>query len=370
MKFQFSYSLFKPALLIFISIALTTPFLSCNSQKKGKVSLQTWIDDKETYDNFLEYNGFNGSEIKCDSIKVIADRLKLEEFKSKTYSSLADCALKKGNNEKVKEYLLKNVRSGLHPDRIDSTKYSSVYYEIRPQMYKLHFDFWNGRDTTYFSALEERVIKEQTANIATIYDPSPENINVRDSIFLDNTKYLLEYINENGFPFRPTPSYFNFFRKDIDPSIIAMHTKGRDKIKLLEFAIEGAKEGKVSWYTPVSICISFHSNDIPQEDVKPLYFLYFDENDSLDLENSYLQLYSLEQLYNQEMNANISIQPSKHNNTSKTIIENQLLELKQILVNEFSFASNSITLSEVPSEEEEDLRIMKNYDYTLTILNR
>ncbi|WP_204344882.1 hypothetical protein [Psychroserpens algicola] len=332
--------------------------MACNSNKKD-ITIQNWLKDYDRYQDYIS------NELgDCNLTRDVFNQLKLEEFKEKLYGDLAYCS--KDDKVLLKKYLLKNVSSGLHPSRVDSIAYASVYNDIKNDLNIEHHKFWKEQDTSYFSEVEARVFLDQQLYRQGQSDTTNYSREKRISVFKENTKYLLEYCKQNGFPFKPGPRNFDSFRVGINPTVIAIHAEHKDKVELLNYAVEAAKQGKISWHDPISICITFHTNSIKRNAVKPIHFLHFNEDHTLDVSKSYLQLYSIAKLYSQDMTVPIKIQPSKFNQDASDIVSQQLEDIKNILVNEFSYKANEIQISKVPNENEKEREGLTDYKFTLT----
>ncbi len=357
----------KPIFLFYTFIVLTT-FFSCNThtpQQNDVISLQDWLSDEKNISQF--HRSMDLGQMSCDSLKVISDSFKTNEFKKRTYLRLAECY--EGNNKRVETYLLKATEGGFHPDRIDSVKFSAVYSNIKDRLYESYMGFWSERDTSYFSEIEYRVSQESFFNRKSIEDPTKINLAATDSVYMDNSRFLLDFSKENGFPFHPSPSYFNSFRISIDPMILAMHSPDENRWKLLNYAIKSAENGENSWRIPISINISFFTSSKQRtQNSHPLWLTYFNENGDLDIENSYLQLYSIKKLYDQDMMMTIKIQPSKHNLSDKERITRQLEEIKKALISEFSFTPEQLIITDIPDTNEPDYREIAPYEFTLSVV--
>lgn len=278
---------------------------------------------------------------------------------------LAECYYK--NDELVRKYLLKAVKGGFHPDRIDNTKFGIEYSKLKGELYKAYNSFWSNRDTSYFSEIEFRVSQDLIYNRKQINDGSLKNKTVADSVFLDNSLFLLNYSEKHGFPFKPSPSNFNYFRTSVDPQILAMHSPDENRWELLNYAIKSAEKGENSWRIPISINISFFTASSQETyNSHPLWLTYFDKNGNLNLDKSYLQLYSIKKLYDQDMIMNIKIQPSKYNLSEKKIIKQQLEEIKEALIQEFYFTPEQLTITDIPNIDEPDYRNIESYQFTLS----
>lgn len=333
--------------------------MSC-SKKDNSVELKQWVIDQKIMNEFYSNNTND-----CNRIKEIYESLTTEEFKNKLYGNLADCAIE--NPKELKKYLLKDVSSGLHPERIDSIKYASVYQDIKDEIEISHKKFWKDRDTTFFLEIEKRSTLDQTLALEHRKTQDSAVGAKRLKVFEENTKYLLEYCENYGYPKVPEVSNFPSFRTGIRAAVIAFHADYESKVKLLKYSIEAAKKGDVTWYDPISICITFHTNEMKFKEPKPIFFLHYNDN-TLDLKESYLQLYSIEKHYNQDMGKGIVLQPSKYNIESNHTIEKQLEELKNVLIDEFSFPRERIKTSYKADKNENDYRYVSNYQYTLSYL--
>ncbi len=355
----------KPIYFFYTFIVLTT-FFSCNNpQQNDVISLQDWLSDEKNSSQF--HRGMGLGQMSCDRLKEISDSFKTNEFKKRTYLRLAECY--EGNNKLVETYLLKAAEGGFHPDRIDSVKFSAVYTKIKDQLYENYKGFWSDRDTSYFAEIEYRVAQENLFNRKSIDNPTKTNIAATDSVYMDNSIFLLNFSKENGFPFHPDPSYFNSFRTSIDPLILAMHSPDENRWKLLNFAIKSAEKGINSWRVPISINISFFTSSKQRtQNSHPLWLIYFDENGDIDLDKSYLQLYSIKKLYDHDMIKSIKIQPSKYNVSDKKRINHQLEEIKETLIREFLFAPEQLTITDIPDTTEPDYREIAPYEFTLSVL--
>jgi hypothetical protein len=344
-------------------MAMSFIFLTLNCQNTEKeISLAQWVKDNDIFMSFVKSN-----DKSCENIQDTYNKLMLDEFRSKMYSNLASCSL--DNNIQLKDYLLKSVNAGLHPNRIDSIKYASVYSEIKNEIAENYSSFWNDRDTTFFKEVEKRVLLDQALYHKSVIDSTPKSQIKRDSVFKKNTEYLLDYIKKYGYPIKPEVKNFNSFRNKINPTIIAIHADYPNKIKFLEHAIKSAKAGRISWNEPVSIMVTLITNNIAYSEIKPIFFLDFTEEDKVNLNESYLQLYSLKKLYSQDMNVEIKIQPSLYYKNSNSVVRKQLSEIKNILINNFNFNSELIQLSEQPEESEKDMRYVRDYKFTVKIVN-
>lgn len=343
-----------------LMLFLVLTFFGCNSHDNN-ITLKEWYQNQQDFEDFLTVFNKNG----CDTIKKIINKLTIEEFKVKTFNALIDCF---NTEEQQKEYLTKKVAYGLHPSRIDSLKYSNVYNEIKQTLEKSHKEFWRDKDTSYFMEIENRVFLDRIYNERSIVNPTESNFKIRDSVFKDNAGFLLSYCHKHGFPFQPYPSHFKQFRSTVSPLEIAIHAPIEYKLKLLDFAKESAYQGKISWYIPIGINVTIFTNAPQQRNLHPLWLIYFNEKWALDMDQSYLQLYSIKKLYNQDMKRKIRIQSSKYMGKNKEVINRQLNEIKNALINEFSFDPNYISISSVPDSSEQDQRNIAPYEYTLSII--
>ncbi len=350
----------KPKIEILITGAVAIIFIAgCNSGPKN-ITLRNWVADKEKFDNFYNYSKTHESD--CDSLENLYDKLELKEFEEMTYLFLAKCFAANGNEEKAKKYLLKDIATGRHISWIDSTEFPKVYQDVKNKYPKLNHNFWSRKDTSYFAKLGKMVYLDQSVR------QNPIDFDKMIQIDKSNTKWLLEYCKENGFPLRPSPSFFNseYFRVHIDPSILAIHAQKRDKFKLLNYAIKGAEKGRISWRIPKSICVTFFTRT-PNAEPKPLRLLYFDDNNELLVEKSYLQLYSVYRYIN-DNNFIIEIKPSKSNSLNKNIILEQLTEIKTALIKEFSAYPGFIEISETQNRNENDLQELGSYNYIIAVV--
>lgn len=333
--------------------------MSCSNESKH-VDFKKWVVDEKKINEFYSNNTND-----CNSIKEVYESLSTAEFKNKLYGYLADCAI--DNPKELRKYLLKDVSYGLHPERIDSIKYASVYQDIRDEIEISHKKFWKDRDTTFFLEIEKRSTLDQTLAFEHRKTQDSAVGAKRLKVFEENTKYLLEYCKNYGYPKVPEVSNFPNFRTGIRATVIAFHADYESKVKLLNYSIEAAKKGDVTWYDPIAICITFHTNEMKFNEAKPIFFLNY-KGGGLDLDESYLQLYCIEKHYNQDMGRQIVLQPSKYNSGSKETIKKQLDEIKNVLIEEFSFPREYISISCQPDKNENDYRHVSNYLYTLTSL--
>lgn len=332
---------------------------SCGIKNKN-ITLKEWLEDKERWETF--YAAANNND--CQKQIEIAQEINVSEFKKNTYVYLAMCYLE-SDTEKTKEYLIKSVANGNHPNRIDSLTYSSVYGSIKKKMIDAHHTYWSSIDTTYFAELEERTKLDQSIRVKAMSNPADTafiHVEMR-KIDKDNQAYLLDQCKNKGFPLFATPNYFNTFRR-IDPTIIVGHAKDSLKLIFLDYAIEAAETGEISWFVPISISDLLFVSGISYKEVHPLWNVFFDNNRKLNLDKSYLQLYSIKNIYGDKK---IIIQPSLYNTNNKTIINEQLTEIENTLINEFSIPPQNIEISSIPNDGEEDHREISPYHFTLSI---
>ncbi len=357
-------SIFNPKLvcLFFLCFKSITFIVSCNSDS-SQITLKEWLNDEAVYKELLvEVNADN-----CDKIKQLYDKLTLIEFKSRVYGYLTPCS--KDNKKLLKKYILQNVAAGLHPTRIDSIEYTSVYNDIKDDIYKLHHKFWKNKDTSHFIEMEKRVLKEQTLRIQARTTPSDKIYEEMRKVDSSNIEYLKYMCANKGFPIPIEPSKSQSFRA-VSASIIAVHAPDKNKIEFINCAVKNAKTGDISWDIPIHINSGLFISGISQKDVYPLWLIYFYKKDNLlNLKKSYLQLYTIKRLYNKDMIRNIKIQPSKYNNSDKELINSQLEEIKHVLIDEFLFDPDYLTISEIPDTRELDYRETAPYSFTLSVLD-
>ncbi len=341
-------------ILLFASILL----FSCNlfhNTTNDPITLQEWLAEKEVLDSLIKVS----THKDCLAFEKIVLQLKIKEFKKRTYSSLAKCYYRAGNLDKAKNYLLKDIASGLHISYIDSTEFSLIYADIKKKYPELHQKFWQDKDTSYFQPMEKRVKLDQ--ELVGQYEK-------REQVIDENTKFLLSYVKENGFPWQPrSPRYFKKerFRINIEPGLMAIHADIKDKIVLREYAIESARKGKNSWHIPIGIGVTFYTQMSPSS-VKPIRFVYFDSNNQLQLAKSYLQLHCIKKYAEWNHIVQIKIQPSKANSSSQKEIAKQLKGLKTSLQNQLSMDKVVIEISQTPNPNEMDLQSKGRYAYTFT----
>ena len=160
-------------------------------------------------------------------------------------------------------------------------------------------------------------------------------------------------------------SHFSGNRK-IDPTILAIHAEDIHKKEILDCAIEAAKNGRISWSIPINLTESFYVVRKPEGAVNPLFMLYFNEDHSIDYYNSLLQIHSIQELYGKDMPSKITLWPSLLNNQDKSIVENQLNQIKNILVNDFLLMESQVHIELIPSEDKVYDDFTDFYLYTIS----
>lgn len=353
-------SRFFPAVILFIIL-----FFGCSDNDANNMfSLKDWLADKEKWELFI----LASNNEDCDKMIKIAQEMYTHEFKRNTYTYLAECLLDI-DIEKSKKYLLKAVANGLHPDRIDPLVYASVYEDIKDKLFAAHHSYWASIDTTHFMELERRAKKDQEIRRKAMANPSDTATihPIMRKIDKDNQQFLLDHCQKNGFPMWVTPDYFNHFRV-IDPSMLVAHAEDSLKLIFLDYALKSVEKGAISWYVPTSISDYLFISGISQKEVYPLWLTYFDKNGNLDLEKSYLQLYSIKTLFDgpKSDGRHIKIHPSKYNRADQELINDQLEKIKRALTQEFLFAPEYLSVSDIPYDREPDYRDIKPYGFTLS----
>jgi hypothetical protein len=357
---MFKTFIYKIQLSLFL-IGLCSFLISCyseNQMAKNKVSLNTWLEDKNNFVKLIRY--LDGK--KCDEAESVFFKFKTTQFKNQSFLQLARC-FADDNNEKALLYLTEAIKVGYHIKLIDSILFNNVWDEVKIIYPKLNQKYWNHQDTTFFKEIEQLVYLDQKVRYdrPVGYDDYTAETK-QDSI---STKFLIEYCRKNGYPQIFYPSYFKDFRK-IDPTILAIHAKDFYKKEILDCAIETAKTGRISWLTPIIITKSFYIVGKPLSAVHPLFMLHFDDDFNLQDEKSLLQLYSIQEQYGRDMPSKIILQPSLSNNHDILVIEKQLSQVKNILINEFLFDENQIAIDLVPSEEKVYDDFVESYLYTIS----
>lgn len=333
---------------------------SCDDRIQ-KVTLKEWLEDRKKWETF--YAAANNGD--CHKQKEISQEMVVDEFKNNTYYYLAECYLD-NDVEKTKEYLIKSVANGLHPDRIDSLTYANVYGDIKYKLLKAHRNYWSSIDTTYFGELEERTKLDQSIRVQAMNNPSDTAwIHLEmHKIDKENQAYLLNQCKNKGFPILANPSNFSTFRR-IRPTIIAGHAKDSLKLIFLDFAIKAAEKGEISWYIPIDISDLLFISGISQKAVNPLWNTFFDKKGKLNLDKSYLQFYSIKNIYGDRK---ILIQPSLYNTKDKKTINEQLNTIKNTLITEFSISPENLKVSNISDDREKDYRDIAPYEFTLSVI--
>jgi len=352
-----------PSCITIILIAIT--ICSCSSTNFEKITLKDWLVENEQIQEFTNFS--NRDVVDCNVFeKEVLKSFKFEEFKSHYYLDLARCFLEKGDLEKAKDYVLQSFRYGRNISWIDKDEFKEIYPELVSSYPDIEDKFWQKKDTSYFSEIERMVYLDQSSIKTLIADRTVKNREKELEIHRDNSKYLLEYSKVNGFPWSPGPVYFdkNRFRTTISPDILAVHAPIEDKIIIREYAVKSAESGNNSWTVPVAIGVTFFTQ-IPRHEVKPIRFLSFDKNNELKLEESYLQLYSIQKYLKDNNITNFKIQPSKSNPLDKAVAQLQLNTVKTILVKEFFLNESSIKISTEPNIDEKEVGNNGIYNYVL-----
>ncbi|WP_010181345.1 hypothetical protein [Aquimarina agarilytica] len=348
-------------------------FISCKFNEPNTNSFLDWIQDKNISDKIIVHRHHN----QCDSVNFLASKLQLAEFKSQHYFSQVNCA--ESNSEQAKEYLIKMLASGYHITKVDSTEYRHFLEGLNDVYPALRSNFWKDKDTAVFKSIEERFYLDQSSINKARKSKDSLDYAYADSINIYNTKFIIDYIKEKGYPYIPPAYVFSERRSQLSFDILAIHANEKDRAYILESAIQKANQGKISWQAPISICTSFFTNLNTKTHVKPIRFLFFDNN-NLEIDKSLLQLYSIVDVYdkntinlpffqNKKRKYLISIQPSKSNSYSKEEISKHLEIMKNVLVDKLGMDSNLIHLAQIPDPNEEAPGAIK-YDYTLSVLDR
>ncbi|MAQ76098.1 MAG: hypothetical protein CL613_07180 [Aquimarina sp.] len=359
---------------LIVFVVLQVIFVSCKFDESKTNSFLDWVEDKNISDRIIVHRHQN----QCDSINFLASKLQLEEFKSKHYFSQLNCT--ESNSEKAKEYLIKMLASGYHITKVDSTEYSHFWAGLKDVYPTLRSNFWKDKDTAVFKSIEERFYLDQSSINRARKSKDSIDYAYADSINSYNTKFIIDYIKEKGYPYIPPAYVFSERRSQLSFDILAIHANEKDRAYILERAIQKAQQGKIDWQSPISICTTFFTNLNTKTHVKPIRFLSFDNKNDLDIDKSLLQLYSIVDVYdkntinlpffqNKKRKYLISIQPSKSNSYPKEEVSKHLEIMKNVLVDKLGMDSNLIHLAKIPDPNEEAPGSIK-YDYTLSVLDR
>lgn len=352
---------------VFVFFLLLT-FQACAVKPTHSVqersALLEWIEQEKKLQEFYAYVDKNTD---CDSIEAFADKITISDMKVKTFNPLSRCFLGK-DNEKAKDYLLRNVALGFHPKRIDKEVYKDILNELNDTILMLHNAYWAKKDTVYFSELERRTTLDQTVRKQAMTDPNDEIHRKLDSIDNENQRFLYGICEKYGFPPNYEPSKFSTFRSKVRGNIIATHAPDKDKLNFLEYAIKGARSGKIGWDIPKYIAIEFLGSGISRKGKKGIYPLWLVElaNQKSDDEYYFLQLIGIKEWFNSpQQSMHIEIRPSKFNKSSEKIINKQLEKIKSDLVRKFDFDESLIQINSQPIPEEKDYREIADYQYIL-----
>lgn len=334
--------------------------------KTEDFTLSEWLSEKKIVENEIFHNTY-ASDLLINKIEKFKD----EDFRNIGNIFLAKHYLQQNNLQKSEEYLKKYLEMGKHISWIDSTRFALIY-PSKVEANHLYQKYWKNRDTSYFEEIEARVVRDQASIDSYVTNPTTKHLRKEKQIFNENSKYLLKISNEFGFPWKPGPNNFKkeLFRNGIQPDLIAVHSPIPDKMIHLHNAVVAAKKRRISWKTPIFIGVSFFTQ-LPKSEVLPMRLIYYKENDQLDLEKSYLQLYSIKKFMEDNGIILITIQPSKANNLNTNLVTMHLKTLEDILIQEFGLNNSVIQLSQLPDSNENVKKHQKEgeYKYTLTVNN-
>lgn len=331
--------------------------IACSETKRG-IEISDWLEEKEISDKILN----NLENLSCDSLDFLFNQLKLKEFQRRTVLAISRRCSK--TKEKNIQYNLLAIDLGIHLSRIDSTLYPEEWQSYKNKYLEKNHGFWEKIDTSYFTEIENLVKHDQEVRNNRPNGSSDFFNELKaDSI---STNYLLNFCNKNGFPMKFDPIFFPDFRTTVNPLILAVHANEKNKIQLLSCAIVSATEGTISWSMPINICKSFHIVRVEEDAVKPLRFLKFDDKNKIDVPKSILQLYSLGELYIQDIPRKIIVQPAKSNILSTSLnIENMQI-IKSYLLETFSVSKEKIEIVDSPNCSETESQEISPYLYTFT----
>lgn len=338
-------------------------FICGCSKEKDNFELKEWLSEKELM--MTEAVAFQSD---CDSLVGLMNNLQDEEYIAQMYLLLAKCNIGKGDEKNAENYLKRYLAAGKHISWIDPTYFSSILPSTK-EYEQLNESFWKKKDTFYFSEIEKRVQLDQASIRAYIANPTDKLEKKEKEIFKRNSEYLFKITDSVGFPWTPGPNNFERerFRTGVMPEIIGVHAPIEEKIIHQQNAIEAARNGEISWHIPIVIGVTFFTQR-PTGDVMPLRFLQFDSENRLNVEDSYLQLYSIKK-YMQNINlSRIKFQASKENSLEKDIILQQLQDMKKALVEELGWPEKAIEISTDPNPAEnfQEDQQKGSYAYTFT----
>ena len=337
-------------------------FIMCScSNEKETFELKEWLLEQE----LMKTKAITLRE-DCDSLISLLKDLQDEEFRAQMYLRLAECYVKRGDEKNAEVYLKNYFSEGKHISWIDTIYFSSILPSTKEYEH-LRESFWKKKDTFYFSEIEERYSRDQASVQGYVANRTDELEKIEKGIFKNNSEYLLKITDSVGFPWQPGPNYFEKerFRIGIQPDLIAVHAPIEDKIIHQQNAIEAAKKGEISWRVPIFIGVTFFTQSSTRGGpVMPLRFLHFDDQKRLNVEDSYLQLYSVKKFVQDNGISGIKFQASTQNTLDEEIILQQLQDLKKAMVEEFGWPEQALVISTDPDEAEN--RQIGNYDYTFT----
>lgn len=344
----------------FLFIVVLFTIYGCNSQNEhSDIQLTDWLKNEKNYLDFENY--YNSTDATCDSLLVFYKKIKLDEFKNKARLKLGSCFLG-SDNEKAILFLSEAFSSGQHISWIQQDFYAAIYDDLKQNFPANHSNYWQEKDTSYFQIVEDMVKRDQMVIKKYIEDPSVQNQNKEERIHSDNATYLLNYSIENGFPKVYGPGFFEKkdFRININPTILAVHAPIEKKIELRHYAIESAKKGINSWRIPLIIDITFFTQ-LTEKAPRPILFITFNSDASINLEESYLNLYAISKYILDNKVRGIILHPSLSNEMDQEIVQLQLMAIRKSLIENFSITPDQVkttTVSKVPAEE-----LIKNYSY-------
>ncbi|GER59493.1 hypothetical protein ULMA_16010 [Patiriisocius marinus] len=340
--------------VILISLYFFT--IGCQDFQNDKLDyqLRDWLLDREK--TIQLYNLVDAND--CENAELLFKKLKGHEFIYSSSMYLARCYIAK-NNKYALRYVKTAFDGGYNIKLLDSVKFKPIWQESKKYFNKANPLFWKNVDTSYFQKIENLVFLDQYIRRNKTDDYSNE---VRqDSL---SSEYLTNFCNVYGFPRTFYSNNFESYR-EIDPTILAIHSNDNHKEKIIQCAIESALDEKISWLIPIVITKSFYVAGKLKEKENPLFLLKFDNSNNINYTESLLQLYVISELYNKEMPSKIYIRPSKLNNHNVEIIEKQLKQIKNYLINNLNFDENNIQIINKISGMKAQGNINKNYLYTI-----